>query len=178
LDNKRAGFMATNALVEQGHKNIAIFTFPIGDKITTRVERIQGYTKALHDKNIILRRENIINCQLEDVKANLDKLMAQEDHPTGIVATNDMLLEEILIWVKERKIEIPKTFSLVGIDNVSFAELFTPEITTLSQPISDIGVKASELLLRLIKNNDEIGSAARVYRYEPTINKRKSINKI
>lgn len=176
LDNRCAGSIATNLLLDKGHVNIAILTFPVGDSITTRVERIQGYRDALSNNQVSVKKANIISCQLDDVKENLDKLMSRNDRPTALVATNDMLLEEVLMWTKDRKIGIPEVVSLVGIDDVSSAELFTPEITTLSQPIQEIGSKAAELLLQIIKDNES--DVSTVYRYEPTINNRESIKKI
>lgn len=177
LDNENAGAMATKLLVESGHKNIAILTLPLGDRITTRVERIQGYKNTLQKNHISIKKDNILSGPLEKMGGYLDELLNRSDRPSAIVATNDMILEEVLIWVKKRNIKIPDTFSLVGIDNVSFAELFTPKITTLAQPIQKIGNKAAELLLEIIKNDDKDTEIEPLYRYEPIINKRESIKK-
>ncbi|MFC6322725.1 LacI family DNA-binding transcriptional regulator [Companilactobacillus baiquanensis] len=175
LDNKAAGYEATKLFVENGHEKIAILTLPLGDGITTRVERMEGYNQALEENKIKYEPEYVINCQVEEVSNKLTELMNLDNPPTAIVITNDMLLETVLMWVKKNNISVPDKLSLVGIDNVSFASLFTPEITTLAQPVSKIGEKASELLLEIIKDKYNSKDSSNVTRYEPEIHQRSSI---
>lgn len=175
LDNKAAGYEATKIMLDKEHKKIAILTFPLGDDITTRVERLEGYNQALKEDDITENSEYIINCQREEVSEKLTELMNLGNPPTALVITNDILLETVLMWVKEHNISVPNELSLVGIDNVSFARLFDPEITTLAQPITDIGEKASELLLEMIKNKFDPKSELRVTRYRPEIHLRSSV---
>lgn len=178
LDNTAAGYEATKLMTEQGHEKIAILTFPLGDCITTRVERMDGYSNALAENNLTEHPEYIINCQAEEVDGRLTELMNLDNPPTALVITNDVLLETVLMWVKKNSISIPDQLSLVGIDNVSFASLFTPEITTLAQPISKIGEKASELLLEIIKDKYDAKDSSKVIRYMPEIHPRSSIKKV
>ncbi|VDG22527.1 LacI family DNA-binding transcriptional regulator [Lactiplantibacillus mudanjiangensis] len=172
LDNQLAGFKATQTLLSQRHQNIAIITFPLGDRITTRVERIEGYRSALSEAGQSIREANIVSCVLDRVEWQLTQLMQRSDAPTGLVVTNDVLLEATLMWVKKQHIRVPDELSLVGIDDIASARLFEPEITTLAQPVSEIGVKAANLLLAAI---DGQPTAARVYRYEPKLTIRNSI---
>ncbi|KRK65063.1 transcriptional regulator [Companilactobacillus tucceti DSM 20183] len=178
LDNTDAGYEATELMTESGHKKIAILTLPFGDGITTRVERMEGYEQALGDKKIDYRPEYVINCQVEDVDDRLKELMSLDNPPTSLIVTNDMLLETVLMWVKKNNISIPDQLSLVGIDNVSFASLFTPEITTLAQPIMEIGEKASELLLKIIKGKYDSDKESSIIRYKPELHVRSSIKDV
>lgn len=173
LDNVSAGYLATQELIDYGHKDIAIFTFPLGEQITTRFERIAGYKKALSDNQLAVNPAYIVSCSKLEIEDRLTALFAQEDAPTALLTTNDMLLEAALVWVKKEKIKIPERFSLISIDEVTFAKLFDPEITVLAQPVMKIGTKAAELLLTQIKGGGYEDSV--VYRYEPQLIKRNSI---
>lgn len=173
LDNKQAGYTATKALLDHGHRQIAIMTFPVGDHITTRVERIDGYQAAFKEAAVKAPADNVISCMPEQVDQELTALMQRTTPPTALVATNDVLLEQTLMWVREHHVQIPQQLSLVGIDDVSFARLFDPEITTLAQPVQKIGIKAATLLLAIIA--DAKPTAAKVYRYAPQMTNRNSI---
>ncbi len=177
LDNKLAGAMATKLLIDQGHEKIALFTFPVKDQITTRIDRIEGYEETLVENNLPHKDEFIICCELEELADELEQLFHQTQKPTALIMGNDMLLEESLIWSKRAKKKIPEDFSLVGIDDVSFARLFDPEITTLAQPIKKIALKASSLLWEQIQDPSKKLSADS-YFYKPTLIQRSSIKKL
>ncbi|WP_047998581.1 LacI family DNA-binding transcriptional regulator [Lactiplantibacillus herbarum] len=176
LDNKRAGYEATRELLKQGHQNIGIVTFPLGDNITTRVERIQGYKQALAKFNIEMNTANVISCLSNQVDTELTSLLKQKNAPTGLVLTNDILLEKTLMWVKRHHIKIPNELSLVGIDDVVFAQLFDPEITTLAQPITKIGVRAAKLLLKMLATDSSL--IVEDYQYAPVLKQRNSIKSL
>lgn len=178
LDNQQVAIDATQLLIDYGHHDIAIITFPLGDHITTRVERLNGYKKTLRKNKIIEHPAFMITCLQDEVGQKLEELFQQKQQPSAILATNDMILEAILIWAKERKMAIPDTFSLVGIDEVSFARLYTPEITTFAQPVEAIGTKASELLLQQIQGEEGLTNDKNKYRYPTQLNERESIKKI
>lgn len=178
LDNQQAAATATQLLIDNGHQDIAFIMFPLGDKITTRFERLRGYKKTLIENKISENLDFIITCSQNEVSRKLDELFSRKHKPTALLATNDMILEEILIWAKDKKITIPDTFSLLGIDEVSFARLYTPEITTLAQPVEAIGTKASELLLQQIQERDNCTNRGSVYKYTAELIERESIKRI
>lgn len=75
------------------------------------------------------------------------------------------------------KRKIPDDFSLVGIDDVSFARLFDPEITTLAQPIEKIALKAASLLWEQIQGISQ-ETTSDSYLYKPTLIQRSSVKKL
>ena len=66
----------------------------------------------------------------------------------GIVACNDIVAISAYKVLHQKGIQVPKQIQLIGYDNIRLAELVTPELTTVAQPIERIGVKAVELLLQ------------------------------
>ncbi len=99
-------------------------TFPVKDRITTRIERIEGYEETLVKNKLTRPDEFVVCCELEELADRLDQLFQIHPKPTVLIMGNDMLLEESLFWSKREKKKIPDDFSLVGIDDVSFARLF------------------------------------------------------
>lgn len=177
LDNKLAGAMATQLLIDQGHAKIALFTFPVKDRITTRIERIEGYEETLVKNKLTRPDEFVVCCELEELADRLDQLFQYTPKPTALIMGNDMLLEESLFWSKREKKKIPDDFSLVGIDDVSFARLFDSEITTLAQPIEKIALKAASLLWEQIQGISQ-ETTSDSYLYKPTLIQRSSVKKL
>lgn len=84
----------------------------------------------------------------------IGQLFHMEHPPTAIIATNDMILEQVLIYAKNNHLTIPNDFSLIGIDDVSFASFYNPPITTVSQPSFEMGEEVPGYCWRkLIKKN-------------------------
>ncbi|MGM0126255.1 LacI family transcriptional regulator, kdg operon repressor [Enterococcus sp. AZ194] len=179
LNNFQAGFCATNALLTKNHQNIAILTFPLGtnESIANRRDRLNGYIAALTQQNIAINSDYIIQTDRKSVNSQLNSLLALPTPPTALVLTNDMLLEQTLIWSKQNDILLPDTLSLVGIDDVSFAHFFSPSISTVEQPVTEMGTSAAELLLNKINNEKKNAKPTNTV-YEPLLNLRESIKQI
>jgi LacI family kdg operon repressor len=84
------------------------------------------------------------------------------------LAGNDLALIEILKYVKENRLKIPLDLALIGIDDVSFASFYNPQLTTIAQPTFGMGKKAAELLLNKIRKRD-IEEHHHIYRFEPKL---------
>ncbi|MDY0393561.1 substrate-binding domain-containing protein [Virgibacillus halophilus] len=67
--------------------------------------------------------------------------------PEAILAGNDLSLIEILKFAKSNNLSIPGDIAIIGVDDVSFADLFNPPLTTIKQPTFEMGKMAAELLL-------------------------------
>jgi LacI family kdg operon repressor len=173
LDNEAASYLAVQHFLERGHTRIGIITSSLVRNITPRVERIEGYKKALRENGIPIKEEYIKGLEVEKMKQGLRDMLAANEPPTAILAGNDLTLMEILNYVKENGLTIPNDLALIGIDDVSFANLFSPSLTTVSQPAFEMGKKAAELLLEKIRSNESEGDA-QIYRYSPTLIVRKS----
>ncbi|MDO3410992.1 substrate-binding domain-containing protein [Saccharibacillus sp. CPCC 101409] len=177
LDNELASSLAVQSLVERGHTRIGILTFPLGQKaITTRSERLQGYRQTLQNSGIEVDEAYVKSGRLDEMQTLIGELFRLSPPPSAIVATNDMILEQVLIYAKNQSLSIPRDFSLIGIDDVSFASFYTPPITTVSQPSFEIGKRSAQLLLRQIDRKEhEPRRAAEIFRLSPALNPRESV---
>ncbi len=145
------GYLATRHLIELGHRRIAY----IGSLTS---ERRAGYEKALsesgiaHDPEIICLFPNT-DYQLDELTHRLT-LQLLKKHPeiTGIFAYNDLSAIGVIRAVKERGLIIPRAVSVIGFDDLFFARLAEPPLTTVWQPTFELGIQATNILLERINN--------------------------
>ncbi|MCF6410052.1 LacI family DNA-binding transcriptional regulator [Pseudalkalibacillus salsuginis] len=175
LDNERASRMAVNHLVQNGYERIAIITASLIENVTPRIERIEGYRKALESHKLPDRKEYIKAMEIQELKKGIKELFSLEEPPQAIITGNDLTLMEFLMYVTENEIKIGRDVGLVTIDEVSFATIHSPSLTTIAQPTFEMGTKAVNLLLKKIKQTDETEPG--IYRYPPSIIARKSAEK-
>ncbi len=175
LDNERASRMAVNHLVQNGYERIAIITASLIENVTPRIERIEGYRKALESHKLPDCKEYIKAMEIQELKKGIKELFSLEAPPQAIITGNDLTLMEFLIYVTENEIKIGRDVGLVTIDEVSFAPIHAPPLTTIAQPTFEMGTKAVNLLLNKIKQTDE--TEPDVYRYLPSMIVRKSAEK-
>ncbi|KPL58345.1 LacI family DNA-binding transcriptional regulator [Rossellomorea vietnamensis] len=173
LDNESAVKMAVDHFVKKGYERIGIMTTSLQRHVTPRVERINGFRKALKESMSPVREEYIKSLELEWIQEGLHEMLTSDEPPQALIAGNDLTLIEILKYIKSHGLTIPKDLALIGIDDVSFASLFTPELTTIAQPTYEMGKQAAELLLNKIKDPDFI-EEKQIYRFQPELMIRQS----
>ncbi len=168
LDNEMASSMAVEHLIEKGHDKIGIITLPIERFVTPRIERINGYKKAMIDHGLSIINEYVKGLPIHKIQEAVEELLVLKSPPTAIIAGNDLALMEILKVVRKQGIKIPDDIAIICIDDVSYANIFDPALTTIRQPAFGIGEKAANLLLDHIEHKSEF-KVAKVYRFEPEL---------
>ena len=172
LDNRRAARQVTEHLLELGHRRIALVTggAPALQETLRQpgmrgVERIQlttlgtraaGYRDALQDAGIEPRMDYLTTggFHREDAMASVTELMSLPDPPTAIVAFDSILALGVMLGLRRLGLRCPEDVSLIGFDDAEWAEVVSPSLSVLRQPVHEIGVKACELLLRRIGDRD------------------------
>ncbi|SFD69588.1 transcriptional regulator, LacI family [Lentibacillus persicus] len=172
LDNKRAAALAVEEFVNHDYSRIGILTNSTVNNVTTRIERVDGFREALHSHGLEVNEDYIKSVELNYIQDELSKMMHLSVPPDAILAGNDLVLAEILKYTKQYNLKIPDDLAVIGIDDVSFASIYNPELTTIAQPTSKMGMDAAKLLLNRIKGISENGQ--KHYRYEPTLMRRSS----
>lgn len=167
LDNHLAAKLAVDHFVEKGYRNISIVTTSIIRNISPRVERIQGYRDALASHGIPIKDEYIKTAPAEEISGALSELFSLETPPEAILAGNDIVLNEVLRFIKSRDLNIPKDVAIIGIDDVPFADFYTPTITTIKQPTEEMAQLAAEQLLCQISHDGDMNTG--VHRFKPTL---------
>ncbi|CDQ18519.1 transcriptional regulator, LacI family [Halobacillus karajensis] len=174
LHNEKAAELAVEHFLEKGYRRIGMMTTSLINHTTPRVERVEGYKKALRRSGIPIYKDYIISGEPQSLQTELEELLHLERPPEGILAGNDLVLIEILKYAKQKGVRVPEDLAVIGIDDVSFASFYTPAITTVAQPTFKMGKAGAELLLNIVQKQEETTKQASL-RFEPTLMIRDSV---
>ncbi|WP_105103009.1 LacI family DNA-binding transcriptional regulator [Microbulbifer pacificus] len=147
IDNVAAAEEAVNYLITLGHKRIAAITGHL--KSPSTQDRLKGYRYALRGAGIQVDDSLIEagNYGLKDAEQATRKLMAQPNRPTAIFNFSDEMAMSCLATLHDMGLRIPQDVSVMGFDDISYAEYCYPALTTVAQPMTEIGIECMELLL-------------------------------
>lgn len=151
MDNESASDIAVNHLYEKGYTKIGMLVNSLADNVTPRIERLVGYKKALAQRGLPVLSDYYAGVPVKEMQAELNRMFSLPDPPHAFVAGNDVVLLEVLRFVKNKGFRIPEDVALVSIDEVSFSEIYHPRLTTISQPAIHMGKRAAEILLKQIE---------------------------
>jgi LacI family transcriptional regulator, repressor for deo operon, udp, cdd, tsx, nupC, and nupG len=154
IDNISSARKATEHLIGLGHRRIAHLTGPM-DVILSR-DRLRGYYQALaqHDIDVDAALVQEGDFSFESGYNVTLKLLALEKPPTAIFAANDAMAIGAIKAVRHRGGRVPDDVAVVGFDDIQMASIFEPGVTTIAQPMFDIGKQAMKLLLQLIDGEE------------------------
>ncbi len=149
----RAGLrMATSHLVEQGHKRIAALAWPPNSRVGKA--RLNGYLEAMQkagiqiDQDWILRSEGTIEFGYQATNTLLD--LPETRRPTGIVTIVDSLAIGAMRAVTDRGFIIGSEVGITGFDDSPFVQCLSPGLTSLRQPIDEVGQITIKLLVDIL----------------------------
>lgn len=154
IDNFRAAYDAVSFLIKTGHQRIAIIKG--NQQLALYRERFRGYKQALLDAGLPVHEELITGDESDSVQWSLDgynavySLFAQNIKFDAVFATTDLRAIGAIRAIKDHGYKVPEDISVIGFDNLEFSSLIDPPLSTVSQPLYDIGVRAVNKLLALI----------------------------
>ncbi|MEZ7173733.1 LacI family DNA-binding transcriptional regulator [Sporosarcina sp. OR05] len=143
IDDFQGGYIATTHLLELGHTKIAI----IARDVYSNRERMRGYYQALMDYGVDYKFEFrfATESNVETGTRMAREILDSETGATAFVACNDLLAIGAIQAGREKGFNIPNDLSVVGFDNTIIAEVYDPPLTTVSQPIGDMGKEIMDL---------------------------------
>lgn len=145
INNFKGGYLASAHLLDLGHKRIGCITGPIA--FSECQDRTNGFRQAFIDRNLpfcddwIIHGEFTVDSGYKSVKALLDRGV------TAIFAQNDMIAFGAYHCLRAHDFRIPEDISVVGFDNISFISMTDIPLTTVAQPIHEMGRKAVDILV-------------------------------
>ncbi|MEU8637260.1 LacI family DNA-binding transcriptional regulator [Amycolatopsis sp. NPDC048633] len=154
-DNLRGAQLATEHLLDLGHRRIAFLSGR--PDLESASLRKAGYLRALEAAGVPAD-ESLIRIGAYDPEvsaASAHDLLTGPDRPTAIFAANDISAIATVGAARELGLSVPGDLSLVGFDNVPESALCNPPLTTVDQPIREMGHRAISMLIALI-NGDEV----------------------
>ncbi|KLU60593.1 ribose operon repressor [Peptococcaceae bacterium CEB3] len=151
LCNEEGGRLATEHLISLGHKKIAFASEPLV-KYPLH-QRLQGYENALNKAGLPISSEHILIAEKQpnifEMGYNLGCRLLRAD-VNAVFATSDHLAFGIIKALTENNIRVPEDISVIGYDDVPMADMITPPLTTVAQPMEAMAAKGAELLLDII----------------------------
>ena len=143
---------AVRHLLHLGHRRIAAITGPRGRMATE--ERLRGYGGAMAAAGLPPDARLVVESNFK-VEGGFDataRLLEQPDRPTAIFAFNDPMAIGAIRAARSRGLRIPEDVSIVGFDDTTEAQFVTPALTTVRQPLAEMGRAAVDVLLGLLEN--------------------------
>lgn len=153
--NEEGGYAATRHLIDLGHQHIGMIT-GLMDMVSAR-HRLDGYRKALDDHGIPYDEELVYEGDFTEASGvcGAEYLLALPQPPTAVFASNDESAVGFMEVLRARNLRVPDDISIVGFDDVPIAKLVTPQLTTVRQPLVEMGRRAMQMLIDLIEKPEE-----------------------
>ena len=151
IDNSRAAYEAMDHLYGLGHRRIGLVTGPLASPLSR--DRLSGATgRAKQQKatgNFTVMHGDF---SIESGAAAAERLLARRERPTAIFCFNDEMAMGVLEVARRVRVHVPEQLSVIGFDDIRFAKYTTPSLTTIAQPMRQIGEGSVRLLLRILTN--------------------------
>lgn len=163
LDNRRGGALAATYLHGKGHRNIAMVTGP--SNFYEVRDRTEGFTEALRDRGItptVIESDFLVQGGYDAVIP----LLESDPSITGIFFQNDEMAAGAVEACRERGIIVPDDLSMIGFDDIPVARHLVPKLTTIRQPLRDIGAAAGNLAHALATGVTDTSGIQRVFEAE------------
>ena len=148
--NFAGGYAATEHLIGLGHRRIAVIGGP--EQLECSRARVAGYRAAMESAGLPVDRRLVRHStfQHDGGFRTAGELLAQSEPPTAVLAGCDEQATGVYEAVRRAGRSIPGDVSVVGFDDLSFARWTAPPLTTVRQPLHDMGVAAARILLRIV----------------------------
>ncbi|WP_341347664.1 LacI family DNA-binding transcriptional regulator [Paenibacillus sp. FSL H3-0469] len=156
INDYQAALDATEYLIGLGHRRIAFLGGDLED-ITAGYSRYQGYLDALSKSAIPLNPDFIRfgNYKQESGRLMMQELLEQQERPTVVFAVSDDMAVGAMNCILDYGLRIPEDISVMGFDDSLFAEAVRPMLTSMQQPVRELGRTSLEYLHNLIQNGSE-----------------------
>ena len=154
VDDVEGGIMATEYLIKIGHRRIAHITGPL--KTRSALNRLKGYKLALKKYEIEYRDELVGegDFRIKGGYQVMKRFLKLAEPPTAIFAANDLLALGAMQVIQKKNFHIPEDFSVVGFNDIKLASFVYPPLTTIRQPMLEMGALAVKMLLRIIEEGE------------------------
>lgn len=152
--NRTGGYIAVSHLIELGHTRIATITGPLD--VTAAIDRRDGYKQALLEAGRTVDRDLIVEGDFtqEGGRTAMQQLIAREDPPTAVFCASDTMATGAIRAIHEAGLNVPDDIAVVGFDDVPAASFSNPPLTTIRQPIYELGATAASELIAQLESDE------------------------
>lgn len=158
VDDYQASYSAVQYLIKKGHTKIGMISGSQFDLIAGK-PRIQGFKQALTDYNLQLNEDSIYYGEdfgFEEGKKNFLRFMNQSPDITALFCASDELAIGAISAAHDIGIKVPQDLSIIGYDNLQISEMCVPPLTTVAQPLEEMGESAAKLLFYIMETGKRV----------------------
>lgn len=149
IDNVRAGYILARHLIECNAKRIHVLSLP--HSASTLAKRIQGVREAMLDAGLVWRKSYAHEFDPDDADLVRQAFRGTAD---AVICGNDYTATRLIGTFHKLKIRVPNDIMVAGVDDVRYATIVSPQLTTMRQPCEQIGAAAFRTLIERIRHPD------------------------
>ena len=155
LDDRKGGFMATQYLIDKGHRNI-VFASPPIHRHGVIEERFKGYKAALKKNSIPFSPENIYQQEITPNEGiTLGHTLSKRHDVSAVFATADILAAGIISGLCQAGRRIPDDISIMGFDDIFYSRIISPPLTTIRQDAQEKGAVAAGIMADYLEGKEK-----------------------
>ena len=159
VENKFGAQLGVNHLIQHGHSNIVFFG--LSRSLYTIKARFEGYREAM--KKAALKQEACFgNATQAEMLVTLRAVLDRKNPPTAIFCSNNLLTRNAIHALSSLKVRIPEQVALVGFDDFETANILSPAVTVVRQPITDMARMGANILFSRLLNGDTADRGKRI----------------
>jgi len=148
LDNEYGGYLATKALLDHGHRDLAYISGPHW-KVDS-FKRLTGHKRALQEYDLVIDERLIVEGDFEEAsgRAAMNQLLSLDIPFTGVICANDEMAAGAMDAARNQELNVPNDISVIGYDNVSFTRYLYPKLSSIGCRIHEMGQMAARSVLK------------------------------
>lgn len=156
LENELGGFMATDYILSLGHTHVAYISGP-RFKLDVR-DRLKGHKRALVQYNVPFDESLYYESDFKETGGSdaMEHLLSLNKPITAVVCANDQMASGAIAVCLEHGLRVPDDISFIGYDNIPFPQYISPKLSTVSNPIHEMGKMAARWVLQQVYNDQDI----------------------
>ncbi len=153
VDNTSGARAGTEHLLAMGHRRVSAITGNL--RLANARERLEGFRVALKKAGVTLDPEYVQEGRFDRLSGyeKTRTLLQLRPRPTAIFASNDLIALGVLAALRESGLKSPDDISVLGFDDLEFAEFISPALTTIAQPGYQMGAKGANILVKRIQGS-------------------------
>lgn len=152
IDHESAAFDAVSSLTSSGHRRIAMISGTLQDP-SNGYARFQGYRRALeaagipYDESLV----RVGNYRYESGSEAMRYFLELDERPTAVFAATDEMAIGAIHFIQDFGLRVPEDVSVISVDNTRMASMVRPQLSSVAQPMYDIGAVSMRLLTKLMR---------------------------
>lgn len=153
VNNEEGGYLACRHLLDLGHRQIGCISGPMGTQSSR--QRLYGYIRALQEEGVRFQEALVVEGDFHIRSGQAVALQLLTKGVTAIFACNDLMAIGVYQAAAKLGLRVPEDFSVVGYDNLAISSILEVPLTTVGQPVDEMGTCAVRALMQCIEKKPD-----------------------